>query len=71
MDVLQPLIAAAEGRRASVPNGAERAGLDEALSAAREALDGAADAPTAVEPGARPALSAQPSETPEPAEMDT
>ncbi len=70
MDVLQPLIAAAEGRSASVPNGAERAGLDEALSAAREALDGAADGPTAVEPGARSALSAQSSESSVPAEMD-
>ena len=71
MDVLQPLIAAAQGRRSSVTDGAERASLDEALAAAREALDGAADEPAAVEPAAQSTLTAQSSETPVPAEMDT
>jgi regulator of protease activity HflC (stomatin/prohibitin superfamily) len=39
MDVLQPLMAAAQGRRASATDGPERARLDEALEAARGALE--------------------------------
>jgi regulator of protease activity HflC (stomatin/prohibitin superfamily) len=38
MDVLQPLMAAAQGKRDSALDGAERARLDEALAGAREAL---------------------------------
>jgi regulator of protease activity HflC (stomatin/prohibitin superfamily) len=71
MDVLQPLIAAAQGRRASVTDGPDRSSLDAALAAAREALDGATRVPTPVESVAQPALGAQPSETPVPSEMDT
>ncbi len=70
MDVLQPLIAAAEGRRSSVANGAERAGLDEALSAAREALDGAAGESAAVESGAQPSLVSRSAEPPVSGGMD-
>jgi regulator of protease activity HflC (stomatin/prohibitin superfamily) len=71
MDVLQPLIAAAQGRRSSVTDAAERSSLDEALAAAREALDGAADEPAAVAPAAQSTLTAQSAEMPVPAEMDT
>ena len=71
VDVLQPLIAAAQGRRASVTDGAERSSLDEALAAARDALDGAADEPAAVQPAAQSTLTTQSSEMPAPAEMDT
>jgi regulator of protease activity HflC (stomatin/prohibitin superfamily) len=39
MDVLAPLIGAAKGRGAAAVDGAERARLDEALEAAREALE--------------------------------
>ena len=70
MDVLQPLIAAAQGRRSSVADGAERASLDEALAAARVALDGAADAPEPVEAGVRPTLTAQPAQAPLAGEMN-
>ncbi len=70
MDVLQPLIAAAEGRRSSVSNGAERAGLDEALSAAREALDEAAGEPTAVQSGGQPSLVSPSAEPPVSRGMD-
>jgi len=71
MDVLQPLIAAAQGRRSSVTDDADRSSLDAALAAAREALDGATRVPTPVESAAQPALGAQPAETPLPSEMDT
>jgi regulator of protease activity HflC (stomatin/prohibitin superfamily) len=72
MDVLQPLVAAAEGRRSSVANGAERAGLDEALSAAHEALDGGAGEPVAVESaGGRPSLVSPTAEPPASRGVDT
>ena len=70
MDVLQPLIAAAQGRRSSVTDGSQRSSLDEALAAAREALDGAPDQPAPVEAGVRPTLTAQPAQAPPPGEMD-
>ncbi len=57
MDVLQPLIAAAQGRRESATDGPERARLDRVLEDAREALNGATTgAPAAVESGEQPAL---------------
>jgi regulator of protease activity HflC (stomatin/prohibitin superfamily) len=71
MDVLQPLIAAAQGRGSSVADGPERASLDEALAGAREALDRATDGPTPVESGAQSTLAAQSSETRVPGESDT
>jgi len=71
MDVLQPLVAAAQNRRASATDGAERSSLDEALAAAREALDGATHEPTAMEPATQSSLTAQSSETPVSAETDT
>jgi regulator of protease activity HflC (stomatin/prohibitin superfamily) len=54
MDVLQPLIAAAQGRRASATDGPERARLDEALTAAREALNAASSDRAPVESAVRP-----------------
>jgi regulator of protease activity HflC (stomatin/prohibitin superfamily) len=45
IDVLQPLMAAAQGRRAAADGPAERARLDEALAAARVALEAATSAP--------------------------
>lgn len=51
MDVLQPLIAAAQGR-ASVADGPERARLDEALGAAREALGATTSEPASLQPAA-------------------
>jgi regulator of protease activity HflC (stomatin/prohibitin superfamily) len=45
MDVLAPLMAAAQGKRDSVSNGQERARLDEALASAREALASAVSEP--------------------------
>jgi hypothetical protein len=38
MDVLQPLVAAAENKRGELTNGEERARLEEALNAAQVAL---------------------------------
>jgi hypothetical protein len=59
MDVLGPLVAAAEARRAVTAEGPSRAQLEEALSAARGALESGADA---VEP-----VSAAPDRAAEPA----
>jgi regulator of protease activity HflC (stomatin/prohibitin superfamily) len=64
IDVLQPLMSAAEGRRAAAAPGPEQAGLDEALAAAREALEGATRQTPPLESVARGALD---SEAPEPA----
>ena len=50
MDVLQPLMAAAQGQRAAAHDGAERDRLDEALSAAREALQATGADPASAEP---------------------
>jgi regulator of protease activity HflC (stomatin/prohibitin superfamily) len=49
IDMLQPLIGAAEGRRGELANGAQQASLDEALESARTAL--AAGTPVEVEGG--------------------
>src|SRR5437763_2630500 len=49
VDVLQPLIAAAEGRRAEVSNGDQREHLEAAVNAAQMALDAGLD-PAAVPP---------------------
>jgi regulator of protease activity HflC (stomatin/prohibitin superfamily) len=49
IDMLQPLIGAAEGRRGELANGAQQARLDEALESARTAL--AAGTPVEVEGG--------------------
>jgi regulator of protease activity HflC (stomatin/prohibitin superfamily) len=70
IDVLRPLIDAAQGRRDSATDVTERVRLDEALGAAREALDGAAGDPAPVESGARPALSPEASGPLAPAEKD-
>jgi hypothetical protein len=59
IDVLQPLMAAAQGRRSSSADGPERADLDEALAAAREALDGQTSEPTPVESATRATLGPQ------------
>ena len=45
IDVLQPLVAAAQGRGTAATDGPERERLDEALHAARAALDAATSAP--------------------------
>ncbi len=70
IDVLRPLIDAAQTRSGSAADGAERASLDEALAAAREALDSATRDPAPVESAARPALSRQASE-PVPGDKDS
>jgi len=70
IDVLQPLMAAAQGRRSSATDGPERASLDEALAAAREALDGTTDEPARVQPAAAPALASPASEPPAPGKED-
>jgi regulator of protease activity HflC (stomatin/prohibitin superfamily) len=70
IDLLRPLIDAAQSRRGSAAEGIERANLDEALAAAREALDGATRDPVPVESAARPALSQQASEPPALDEQD-
>jgi regulator of protease activity HflC (stomatin/prohibitin superfamily) len=51
MDVLQPLVAAAAGRRAAAADGPERERLDQALTAARAALDAAGAGPERLESG--------------------
>jgi len=70
IDVLQPLMTAAQGRRSSATDGPERASLDEALAAAREALDGTTDEPARVQPAAAPALASPASEPPAPGKED-
>jgi len=65
MDVLQPLMAAAQGQRAAARDGAERDRLDQALSAAREALQATSADPAPAE-SARVIEPAAPA--PEPAE---
>jgi regulator of protease activity HflC (stomatin/prohibitin superfamily) len=55
MDVLQPLMAGAQGRLASATDGPERARLDEALAAARAALEATTSDPAPVESGAHTA----------------
>jgi regulator of protease activity HflC (stomatin/prohibitin superfamily) len=70
IDVLRPLIDATQSRRASATDGTERAGLDEALAAAREALEGPARDPATVASAARPALSPQASEPLVPGDKD-
>jgi len=55
VDVLQPLVASAEGRRAAAADGSERAHLDEALASARAALEAAAGTgPERLEAGVDP-----------------
>ncbi len=70
VDVLQPLVAAAQGRRASATDGPERASLDEALVAAREALEETKGDPAPVESAAHPALVSPASEPSVPSEGD-
>jgi regulator of protease activity HflC (stomatin/prohibitin superfamily) len=65
MDVLQPLMAAAQGQRSAALDGAERDRLDEALSAAREALQATSADPASTEP-ARVIAPAVPALEPEP-----
>jgi regulator of protease activity HflC (stomatin/prohibitin superfamily) len=54
LDVLQPLIAAAQGQHSSATDGPERERLDEALGAARASLDASVGESASVEPGAHP-----------------
>jgi hypothetical protein len=70
MDVLQPLVAAAQGARSSVADGPERAGLDEALAGAREALEGVTGEQTSVESAAPPSLVSRSAEQPVPVERE-
>ena len=70
IDVLQPLVTAAQGRQASIGEGPERADLDAALAAAREALDGTANDPTGLDAGAQPALASSAPEAPATGEKD-
>jgi regulator of protease activity HflC (stomatin/prohibitin superfamily) len=70
MDVLQPLIAAAQNRRVPATDGREQARLEEALDAAREALDGPKEDPAPVESGAQQALAASAAERQPPGETD-
>ena len=53
MDVLQPLIAAAQRHGSSATDGPERVNLDDALAAAREALDGQQSDPVPMESAAQ------------------
>jgi regulator of protease activity HflC (stomatin/prohibitin superfamily) len=62
MDVLQPLMAVAQGRRASATDGPERARLDEALAAARAALGATTSDPARVDPSVHTAPPPQASE---------
>ncbi len=71
MDVLQPLIAAAQGRGSAAADAPERSSLDEALAGAREALERVTDGPAPLEGGAAPTLAAQSSKTRVPSELDT
>ncbi len=61
IDVLQPLVSAA-GNRAGTADGPERARLDEALTAARDALDAAAGGPERLESGVHPVQATSPAE---------
>ena len=54
IDVLQPLVGAAQNRREGVADGPERARLDAALAAARAALDAATTDRTGSQPGVDP-----------------
>jgi regulator of protease activity HflC (stomatin/prohibitin superfamily) len=54
VDILQPLVTAAEQRPAAAPGTEERAQLDEALSAARAALEAGTPEPAAAEAAAQP-----------------
>jgi len=54
LDVLQPLIAAAQAQHSSATDGPERERLDEALGAARASLDANADESASMESGAHP-----------------
>ena len=56
IDVLKPLMAAAQNHRESGSAVPDKASLDEALAAAREALDGAAGDPAPIGSAARSAL---------------
>ena len=69
MDVLQPLLAAAQGSRASAGDGPERARLDKALAAAREALAATASDSALVRSAARAATGIDAAE-PEAASID-
>jgi regulator of protease activity HflC (stomatin/prohibitin superfamily) len=60
IDVLKPMLASAESRRAALGNGEERARLDAALESARAALAAATG---------QPAAPAQPAAAPEPAAL--
>ena len=71
IDVLRPLVDAAQRQRGSTAAGTERVGLDEALAAARDALDGPTSDPGPLESGTRPALSPQVSEPIVPDENDS
>jgi regulator of protease activity HflC (stomatin/prohibitin superfamily) len=62
IDVLQPLMAAAKNHRESAAAAPDQASLDEALAAAREALDGAGSDALRVEPVASSALASGASE---------
>ena len=65
IDVLQPLVGAAQSRRAAAPDGAERARLDDALAAARVALDAATTGPAPpLEAGADPLPASRVPESP-------
>jgi regulator of protease activity HflC (stomatin/prohibitin superfamily) len=56
IDVLQPLLASAQARGGSASDAPEPAGLDEALAAARAALDATSGEPSRVQAAAQPAL---------------
>jgi regulator of protease activity HflC (stomatin/prohibitin superfamily) len=71
IDVLRPLVDAAQRQRGSTATGTERVSLDHALAAAREALDGPASDPAPLESGTRPAPSPQVSEPVVPDENDS
>jgi regulator of protease activity HflC (stomatin/prohibitin superfamily) len=71
IDVLRPLIDAAQTRLGTAAEDSEHASLDEALAAAREELDGPASDPAAVEAGARPVLAPHASGPMVPGEADS
>jgi regulator of protease activity HflC (stomatin/prohibitin superfamily) len=64
MDVLQPLLAVVQGHRAAAADGPERERLDEALTAARAALDTATSDRERLKSGAHPVPASPTSEPP-------
>ncbi len=59
LDVLRPLVSSAHERSSAIPEGAERARIDEALAAARVSLEATGAVPARLETGADPVPAAR------------